>query len=141
MSINFEKRLQELRREHAKLIRKKNSREKLSNGVYERYIDPVLTAHHTPLEWRYDLDKKTNPWLMERFGINAAFNAGAIRLNGNYYLVARVEGNDRKSFFAVAESSNGVDSFRFWEYPVALPQTDVADTNVYDMRVVQHEDG
>jgi 4-O-beta-D-mannosyl-D-glucose phosphorylase len=141
MNINFETRLKELHKAHVDLSDKKNSIRKPGNGVYERYQDPVLTAQHTPLSWRYDLNKKTNPCLMERFGINAVFNAGAIKLNGNYYLVARVEGADRKSFFAVAESRNGIDHFRFWDYPVSMPQTDEPDTNVYDMRLVQHEDG
>jgi 4-O-beta-D-mannosyl-D-glucose phosphorylase len=100
-----------------------------------------LTNRHAPLLWRYDLNAETNPFLMERIGINSVLNAGAIKLNGKYYLIARVEGTDRKSFFAVAESDNGIDGFRFWEYPVLMPETEVADTNIYDMRVVQHEDG
>jgi 4-O-beta-D-mannosyl-D-glucose phosphorylase len=111
------------------------------NGIYERYAYPVLTAAHAPLIWRYDFDEKNNPFFMERLGINAAFNPGAIELNGKFYLIARVEGTDRKSFFAVAESDTGVDGFRFWEFPVTLPETDVPDTNVYDMRLTKHEDG
>lgn len=126
---------------HAALVNRKNAKEEVGNGVYHRYKHPVLTAAHTPLFWRYDLNKETNPHLMERFGINATFNSGAMKLNDKYYLVARVEGADRKSFFAIAESPNGIDNFRFWDYPVDLPQTDVPDTNVYDMRLVQHEDG
>ena len=126
---------------HEGLLNRKNVKEDLGNGVYDRYRYPVLTAAHAPVFWRYDIDRKTNPYLMERFGINAAFNAGAIKLNNKYYLVARVEGADRKSFFAVAESPNGIDNFRFWDYPVQLPQTAEPDTNVYDMRLVQHEDG
>jgi 4-O-beta-D-mannosyl-D-glucose phosphorylase len=141
MSTNFEKRLQALRKANEELISRPNEKEKLGNGVYSRYRYPVLTAQHTPLFWRYDLDPKTNPHLMERFGINATFNAGAIKLNEKYCLVARVEGADRKSFFAVAESENGIDGFQFWDYPVTLPQTEDADTNVYDIRLVQHEDG
>lgn len=141
MSTNFVKRLQALTEKSEALINRRNEKEKLGNGIFERYVHPVLTAQHTPLFWRYDLDQKTNPHLMERFSINAAFNAGAIKLNEKYYLVARVEGADRKSFFAVAESDNGIDGFQFWDYPIDLPQTEEPDTNVYDMRLVQHEDG
>jgi 4-O-beta-D-mannosyl-D-glucose phosphorylase len=112
-----------------------------SNGIFERYHYPVLTAAHTPLFWRYDLNPATNPYLMERLGVNAVFNPGAIELGGKIYLACRVEGNDRKSFFAIAESETGVDNFRFWDYPVALPETEVPDTNVYDMRLVKHADG
>jgi len=111
------------------------------NGIYERYERPVLTAAHTPLFWRYDLNPANNPYLMERFGINAVFNAGAIKWQGKYLVCARVEGVDRKSFFAIAESPNGVDQFRFWDFPVTLPETEEPDVNVYDMRLVQHEDG
>ena len=141
MNTAFEKRLNALQTAHEGLLNRKNVKEDLGNGVYDRYRYPVLTAAHAPVFWRYDIDRKTNPYLMERFGINAAFNAGAIKLNNKYYLVARVEGADRKSFFAVAESPNGIDNFRFWDYPVQLPQTAEPDTNVYDMRLVQHEDG
>jgi 4-O-beta-D-mannosyl-D-glucose phosphorylase len=141
MSKNFEKRLQALRKENEELTARLNEKENLGNGIYERYRYPVLTAQHTPLFWRFDLDREANPHLMERFGINAVFNAGAIKLNEKYCLVARVEGADRKSFFAVAESENGIDGFQFWNYPVDLPQTEIPDTNVYDMRLIQHEDG
>lgn len=141
MNPKTEKRLKALQTAHEELIRRSNKAELLGNGVYERYQYPVLTAQHTPLFWRYDLNPATNPFLMERFGINAVFNAGAIKLNGTYYVVARVEGLDRKSFFAVAESANGVDNFQFWDYPIVMPETGVPDVNVYDMRVVQHEDG
>lgn len=141
MNPKTEKRLKALQAAHEELIRRSNKAELLGNGVYERYQYPVLTAQHTPLFWRYDLNPATNPFLMERFGINAVFNAGAIKLNGTYYVVARVEGLDRKSFFAVAESANGVDNFQFWDYPIVMPETGVPDVNVYDMRVVQHEDG
>lgn len=137
---NFEKRLAALEQEHADLLARENKRELLGNGVYERWMYPVLTAQHAPLQWRYDLNPETNPHLMERFGINAVFNAGAIKLNNKYYVVARVEGLDRKSFFAVAESSNGID-FAFWNRPVTMPDTQDPSTNIYDMRVVQHEDG
>jgi len=112
-----------------------------TNGVWTRYLNPVLTAAHTPVFWRYDLNPETNPYAMERLGINAVFNAGAILLNGKYLIVARVEGHDRKSFFAVAESENGIDHFTFWDYPMLIPETDVPDTNMYDMRLIQHEDG
>ena len=142
MKQDFKKRLKTLKKEHEKFISQKNeSISKNYNGIYHRYKNPVLTANHAPLSWRYDLDAQTNPFLMERIGINAAFNAGAIKLNGKYLVIARVEGNDRKSFFAVAESPNGVDNFRFWDYPVLMPETNEPDTNVYDMRVVKHEDG
>jgi 4-O-beta-D-mannosyl-D-glucose phosphorylase len=141
MNTDFDKRLQALKKVHKELVDRRNEKENLGNGVYDRYSQPVLTAAHAPIFWRYDLDPKANPYLMERFGINATFNSGAIKLNEKYYLVARVEGSDRKSFFAVAESDNGVDGFTFWDYPLDLPSTDIPDTNVYDMRLVQHEDG
>ncbi len=111
------------------------------NGLFERYKYPVLTREHAPIHWRYDVNRETNPYFMERLGINAVMNSGAIYLNGKYYLVARVEGNDRKSFFAVAESDNGIDNFRFWDYPILLPDTCPEETNVYDMRLTKHEDG
>jgi 4-O-beta-D-mannosyl-D-glucose phosphorylase len=141
MDKNFLTRLEMLETSYEKLINRTNERVEEENGIYFRYKNPVLTARHTPLFWRYDLNAETNPFLMERFGINSVLNAGAIKLNGKYYLIARVEGTDRKSFFAVAESDNGIDGFRFWNYPVLMPQTEVEDTNIYDMRVVQHEDG
>ncbi len=139
--IDFEKRVQELQHAHEALISLPNKKVERSNGIYNRYENPVLTAAHAPLTWRYDFNPETNPFLMERFGINAAFNAGAIKFNGRYILVARVEGVDRKSFFAVAESPNGIDNFRFWDTPVTLPETEEPDTNVYDMRLTAHEDG
>lgn len=111
------------------------------NGIYNRYQNPILTAGHTPLSWRYDLNPETNPFLMERFSINAVFNAGAIKWNDKYLVVPRVEGADRKSFFAVAESSNGIDNFSFWDYPLIIPEINTSDTNIYDMRLTQHEDG
>src|SRR6202046_451720 len=141
MTTLFEKRLNQLRAEQHQLLDRPNEISGLGNGVYDRYKYPVLTAAHTPLSWRYDLDPATNPYLMERFGINAVFNAGAIKLNNKYLMVARVEGADRKSFFAVAESPDGISNFTFWEYPVELPQTHEPDTNVYDMRLTAHEDG
>lgn len=123
-------------------IQKKNSKDtSFYNGVYDRWVNPVLTRDHIPYYWKYDMNKETNPYFMERLGVNAVMNSGAIYLNGKYYLVARVEGNDRKSFFAVAESDNGVDSFRFWDYPILLPDTCKEETNVYDMRLTKHEDG
>ena len=111
------------------------------NGIYDRYVNPVLTRDHIPPMWEYDLNEETNPYFMKRLGINGVFNSGAIKLNGKYYLVARVEGDDRKSFFAVAESPNGIDNFRFWDYPILLPDTCPEETNVYDMRLTKHEDG
>ena len=124
-----------------KLLSRKNVKADFYNGVYDRYEYPVLTREHFPLTWRYDLNPETNPYFMERLGINAVMNSGAIELNGKYYLVARIEGNDRKSFFGVAESDNGIDGFRFWDYPILLPDTCPEETNVYDMRLTKHEDG
>ncbi len=124
-----------------KLLQRKNEPADFYNGVFTRYTYPVLTREHVPLTWRYDLDINTNPHFQERLGINAVLNSGAIKLNGKYYLVARIEGNDRKSFFGVAESDNGIDNFRFWDYPVLLDDTCKVETNVYDMRLTQHEDG
>ncbi len=124
-----------------KLLSRKNQKSSFYNGIYDRYEYPVLTRDHAPLHWRYDLCAETNPHFMERLGINAVMNSGAIELDGKFYLVARVEGNDRKSFFAVAESDSGVDGFRFWDYPVVLPDTCPEETNVYDMRLTKHEDG
>lgn len=136
----FEQRYARLVGGHKELIERPN-RPIEGNGVYERYVHPVLTAEHAPLAWRYDFSKERNPYLLERIGIHAVFNAGAIKWQGKYVLVARVEGNDRKSFFAVAESPNGVDHFRFWERPVTLPEWGEPATNVYDMRLTAHEDG
>lgn len=127
---------------YMELLEEKNTIDRsFYNGVYERWTKPVLTRDHIPYFWKYDMNPDTNPYFMERLGVNAVFNAGAIYLNGKYYVVARVEGNDRKSFFAVAESDNGVDGFRFWDYPILLPDTVKEETNVYDMRLTQHEDG
>lgn len=134
-------RMQAIIEDHQSLLEQPNRPEALGNGIYQRWEHPVITRDHVPLEWRYDFNPHTNPFFMERLGINAAFNAGAIRFNGKYCVVVRVEGNDRKSFFAVAESDSGVDQFRFWPEPMVLPETDRPDTNVYDMRLTAHEDG
>jgi len=134
-------RLSALRADHEALLGRPNVPQAASNGVYQRHVHPVVTAAHAPLEWRYDLDPETNPFMMERMGINATFNAGAMLWNGRYIVMVRVEGDDRKSFFAVAESPNGIDNFRFWPRPVVMPETDEPDTNVYDMRLTRHEDG
>ncbi|MBR4809604.1 MAG: glycosidase [Bacteroidales bacterium] len=138
--MDYDERLAWLREQHRRLTEKPN-RPIEGNGIYERWENPVLTAAHAPLEWRYDLDRSRNPYLMERIGVHAVLNAGAIKWNGRYLVVARVEGNDRKSFFAVAESPNGVDNFRFWPRPVTLPEWGEPATNVYDMRLTAHEDG
>lgn len=134
-------RLRQLAEEHKALLKRPNPRVAHGNGTYQRHEFPVLTNEHAPLHWRYDLNPETNPFLMERIGVNAAFNAGAIELNGKFYLMARVEGVDRKSFFAVAESDSPTEGFRFWDYPVLMPETEDPDINVYDMRLVKHEDG
>ncbi len=141
MAFDFEKNLRRKIDQHTKLVERRNRRVKDGTGIFERWENPVLTAGHTPLFWRYDLDRRRNPFLQERLGVNCVFNVGAIEWNGKICLMARVEGNDRKSFFAVAESDNGVDNFRFWDHPVVMPETDVPDTNVYDMRLTAHEDG
>lgn len=127
--------------QHNLFITRKNEPTKDTNGIYQRYRYPVLTAAHTPVFWRYDLNPETNPHLMERIGVNAAFNSGAMEWNGKIVLAVRVEGVDRKSFFAIAESGNGTDNFQFWDYPIAMPETEEPDTNVYDMRFTHHEDG
>lgn len=141
MIQQFKQRLAGLEDAYAKLIDINNEIYGLGNGVFDRYKYPVLTAQHAPIAWKYDLNAETNPYLMERFGVNAAFNAGAIKFNGKYIMVVRVEGADRKSFFAVAESPNGIDHFEFWEHPVTMPETNEPDTNLYDMRLTAHEDG
>lgn len=139
--VPFKTRLASLFESHQTLVEQKNTPFIQSNGIFQRWRNPILTAEHTPVFWRYDLNEQTNPFLLERLGINAVFNSGAIYLDGRFLLVARVEGDDRKSFFAVAESANGTDGFRFWDYPVTMPETERPDTNVYDMRLTQHEDG
>jgi len=138
----FKQRLQYLTMQHEALLTRPNEIDRTwSNGIFERYRFPVVTAAHTPLFWRYDLNPETNPYLMERMGINGTYNAGAMEFNGKICMMVRVEGYDRKSFFAVAESENGIDNFRFWDYPVTMPETGDPDINVYDMRLTQHEDG
>jgi len=139
--MTFQTKVHKLQETHQTLIQRKNKPQLNGNGIYDRWENPILTAAHTPIFWRYDLNEKTNPFLMERQGINATFNAGAMLWKGKYILAVRVEGDDRKSFFAIAESPNGVDNFQFWDYPITMPETDEPDTNVYDMRLVAHEDG
>ena len=139
--MTYESRKKQLFERHEALLALKNEPEEWGNGIYQRYQHPILTAEHTPLEWRYDFSEKDNPYLMQRIMMNAVLNAGAIRLDGRYLVVCRVEGADRKSFFAVAESPNGIDHFRFWDEPITMPEDTIPATNVYDMRVTQHEDG
>ncbi len=138
---SFQKKLKQLQQQHRKLLKRPNRKQKQGNGIFDRYEFPVLTAEHTPLFWRYDFNHADNPHLMTRLGINCVFNVGAMEWNGNIVLMARMEGWDRKSFFAVAESKNGVDGFRYWDYPVRMPDYEPQETNLYDMRLVRHEDG
>ncbi|MDN5303657.1 MAG: 4-O-beta-D-mannosyl-D-glucose phosphorylase [Fusobacteriaceae bacterium] len=137
----FDIRIEKLKNKYNEIITRKNEPEEIGNGIYTRYKYPILTKEHIPLEWIYDLNKDTNPFLMERLGINAVFNAGAIYFEDKFVLVTRVEGYDRKSFFAVAESENGIDNFKFWDFPCVIPETNDPDVNVYDMRLTKHEDG
>jgi 4-O-beta-D-mannosyl-D-glucose phosphorylase len=137
----FQTRMRALTDAHERLINRRNEPQPGDNGLYRRYVNPVLTADHAPIEWRYDLDPAANPFLLERIGVNAVFNPGAMKWQGKYLVVARMEGVDRKSFFAIAESANGVDGFRFWDEPVVMPETEDPDVNVYDMRLTAHEDG
>ncbi|MBR6997869.1 MAG: glycosidase [Prevotella sp.] len=146
----FEQKMAALRQHHEELLTRKNTPMPWGNGIYEKYVHPILTADHTPLEWRYDFNEHDNPFLMQRIMMNATLNSGALKWNGpsplggeggGYLLVVRVEGADRKSFFAVAESPNGIDNFRFWPEPITMPDTDDPATNIYDMRITQHEDG
>ncbi len=139
--MNYQEKVQALRQRHEALLQRKNQVVEGGNGIYEKYVYPILTAEHTPLEWKYDFNEKDNPFLMQRIMMNAVLNAGAIKLDGRYLLICRVEGADRKSFFAVAESPNGIDQWRFWEEPITMPDTEDPATNIYDMRVTQHEDG
>ncbi|MDF9828817.1 glycosidase [Parabacteroides sp. PF5-6] len=141
MNTLFASRLHAVTAEYETLVSLKNTPVLPGNGIVERYKNPILTAAHAPVFWRYDMNPETNPYFMERFGINATFNAGAIKWKDKYILAVRVEGNDRKSFFAIAESPNGIDNFRFWDYPIVMPEIDNPDTNVYDMRLTAHEDG
>ena len=138
---DFERNKARVTAEYEALINRKNIVSDSYNGIYDRYVYPVLTAAHAPIIWKYDMNPETNPYFIERLGVNAVMNSGAIYLNGKYYLVARIEGNDRKSFFGVAESDNGIDGFRFWDYPILLDDVCPEETNVYDMRLTQHEDG
>lgn len=124
-----------------RVISMPNRKSDIYNGIFDRWVNPVVTRRHIPLTWKYDLDINTNPYFMERLGVNAVMNSGAIELDGKFYLVCRIEGNDRKSFFGVAESDNGVDGFHFWDYPILLEDTCPEETNVYDMRLTKHEDG
>ena len=137
----FADKVAKLLADHETFLSRKNTIMEDGNGIVDRYENPILTAAHTPIIWRYDLDEKTNPYLMERIGMNATMNSGAIKWNGKYLLVVRVEGSDRKSFFAIAESSNGIDNFRFWDFPVTMPDDIIPATNIYDMRLTVHEDG
>lgn len=137
----FERRAEHLRRTHETLVTRENEAQPSRSGLFERYRHPVLTDEHVPLEWRFDFNPEANPRLLERLGVNAVFNAGAIKMGERYLVVARVEDKDRKSFFAVAESEEGTEGFRFWDYPLQLPETEVPDTNVYDMRLTRHADG
>jgi len=141
MNQVFTERLQTITQEHEQLLSLKNEKLFSDNGIYNRYKNPIVTRNHIPLHWRFDLNPQTNPYCMERIGFNATFNAGAMKFNGKYIVVVRVEGNDRKSFFAIAESPNGIDNFRFWKRPITLPETGNPDTNVYDMRLTKHDDG
>lgn len=141
MEIEFQDKIESLRDKHEALLVEANEPLKVNNGIATRYIHPVVTHEHIPLEWRYDFNPATNPYCLERIGVNACMNSGAIKWKGKYLLMVRVEGSDRKSFFAIGESPNGVDNFRFWERPVNLPDTNPEETNVYDMRLTAHEDG
>lgn len=139
--MTYKDKVQELFRQQEVLLSRKNEPLSETNGILTRYKYPILTAAHTPIIWRYDLDEQTNPLLEERIGMNATLNSGAIKWHGKYVLVVRVEGADRKSFFAVAESPNGIDNFRFWDYPITMPEDTIPATNIYDMRLTAHEDG
>jgi 4-O-beta-D-mannosyl-D-glucose phosphorylase len=141
MKNSFKERLAQLETHYSELIRKRNEARIPGNGIFLRYKHPILTAAHAPLFWRYDLDERSNPFLMERFGVNGVFNAGAIKWKDAYVLMVRVEGWDRKSFFAIAESPNGIDNFRFWDSPVHMPDSGGVETNIYDIRLTRHEDG
>lgn len=141
MNKLFKQRLNAVTAEYEQLVTRKNEAILPGNGIFERYKYPILTAAHAPVFWRYDMNETTNPFFMERFGINGTFNSGAIKWQDKYLLAVRVEGNDRKSFFAIAESPNGTDNFRFWDYPIVIPETDNPDINVYDMRLTAHQDG
>ena len=141
MNADFEQKIALLQQQHEVLLQRLNFPVEETNGIVRRYTYPIVTREHIPLEWRYDFNPDTNPYCMERISFNATMNSGAIKWNGKYVLVVRVEGADRKSFFAVAESPNGIDNFRFWKRPITLPDINPAETNVYDMRLTAHEDG
>ena len=141
MNNLFKQKLQALQQQQEALLQRPNTLTENTNGIVRRYTFPVVTKDHIPLEWRYDMNPATNPFCLERIGVNACMNSGAIKWKGKYLLMVRVEGCDRKSFFAIAESPNGVDNFRFWERPVSLPDITPEETNVYDMRLTAHEDG
>ncbi|MBQ0022135.1 MAG: glycosidase [Prevotellaceae bacterium] len=141
MTPEYKAKIEALRAHHEELLARPNEKEEWGNGIYDRYKNPIVTAEHTPLEWRYDFNEKDNPYLMQRIMMNAALNSGAIKWNGKYLLIVRTEGADRKSFFAVAESPNGIDNFRFWDEPITMPEDIIPATNVYDMRITAHEDG
>ncbi len=138
---DFQQKAAALRAHHEALLSRKNEPEAWGNGIYTRYKNPIVTAEHTPLEWRYDFDERSNPFLMQRIMMNATLNSAALKWQGKYVIVVRVEGADRKSFFAVAESPNGIDNFRFWDEPVTMPEAGIPATNIYDMRLTVHEDG
>jgi len=139
--MNFQEKVAAVRSRHEELLSRPNIPEEAGNGIYTRYKNPIVTAEHTPLEWRYDFNEKDNPYFMQRIMMNATLNSGAIKWNGKYVLVVRTEGADRKSFFAVAESPNGIDNFRFWDEPITMPEDEIPGTNIYDMRLTKHEDG
>lgn len=147
--MDFQEKVKMLRAHHEELLARKNEPIEWGNGIYDKYKYPIITAEHVPLEWKYDFNEHDNPYLMQRIMTNATLNSGAIKWQGKYVLVVRVEGADRKSFFAVAESPNGVDDFRFWPEPITMPEAPSGSpeggedpaTNIYDMRITQHEDG
>ena len=138
---NFNASVKQLSLSYHQQLSRTNEKASRTNGVFCRYKNPILTAEHIPMEWRYDLSPQDNPFLLERLSVNAVFNAGAIKFSGKYCVAARVEGTDRKSFFAMAESPNGIDHFVFWDEPLVMPELSPSETNVYDLRLVQHEDG
>lgn len=138
---DFDKQVRQLFEEHSLLISRRNVKQEGGNGIFDRYVYPAITREHAPVFWRYDLNFETNPNLMTRLGINTTFNAGAIKLNGKYHMAVRTESFDVKSFFAIAESPNGIDSWKFWDHPIVMPVTEDPEMNVYDIRLTRHEDG
>ncbi len=141
MKTNFKNRIKELQSEQEALLERKNSPVLENNGIVTRYTYPAITANHIPLEWRYDMNPETNPFCLERIGVNSVMNSGAIKWKGKYLVFVRVEGVDRKSYFAIAESPNGIDNFRFWSHPILIPDINPEETNIYDIRLTAHEDG